>query len=543
MYQSHKIHVVDNSKRIAVENVKIANFVVKLKIHRYLPPKSSFRDETRQYLENLKSFRDGDIDLSGLVDEEHSVIFIRGIAGMGKTVLAKQLMFGWAKDELFQNFKLCIMFECRDLNYFRSTTGAMLERHEILGEYFKKKGFWELRVGECLLVIVDGLDELDDINMNNSIIADLLDINGKFSMSKIIVTGRPHVEHKLEGYNIDMGCLRKVEILGLSENQIQEYIEKFPSCFNTTSLITFPQSFSLKNIPILHVPQFLNTFCCITMLRGGEPISDQGELYCWTIYLLVKQHADKTNSVRKNIPQLFKEFAETILAIGKICHTLLSENKIIIEGSIQWGLGDNVHQHTFINSLFIDVSDDFSEKYQFKHLSLMEFLSALHICCDIQNCNMLLKDSFDKGFIEVASFVCRLLSGLSREGIIRELLKDVIGLECINVKQFLKTVVGLTMECKLDEAIKFGKSIEYITYFLNDIPRDKQFILSITRQLTCDELHQLTATEVDCIADICDFLENVCGCEKDEIRSSFENFTFINCTVQNLHSLTCMQYI
>ena len=144
---------------------------------------------------------------------------------MGKSVLAKQLAYGWANGDIYQNFKMCVMFECRDLNYFKGHEGAKMEKHELLGEFLKSKVNCDLGDGEGVLVIVDGLDELFDITEKDSIIGQLLS-RKIYPMSKVILTGRPHIEFKLNSYH-DVGCLLTVEIQGLTDEQINKYVEKF----------------------------------------------------------------------------------------------------------------------------------------------------------------------------------------------------------------------------------------------------------------------------------------------------------------------------
>ena len=475
------------------------------------------------------------IDISKLIDEKRRVTFIRGIAGMGKSVLAKQLTYGWANGEIYQNFRMCVMFECRDLNYFKDHKGAELKKHEILGEFLKSKVNYDLGDGEGVLFIVDGLDELYDITEKDSIIFDLLNINGNYGMAKVIITGRPHVEDKLIGYN-NMGGLFKVEINGLSEDQIDEYVDKFSSREDHKVDIKNARASSKGYLPIMNVPQFLNTLCCVAILMKGQAVLNNTELYCWTVFLLLKQHADKDGSSRK-APEVFREFSQTLSTLSEICHNLLTKNKIIFEGKIESRLGDIGKDKEFVESLFVDVSDNITDKYQFKHLSLMEFLSALYICNkDMKNLLEIIKDNLEKGFIEVVSFVCRLLSGFSYEGIIKEMLKNVVGLKQeVNEKQLLHDVIELLNVCGLDKRTKLSRSFEIIPFFLNKTFNDKEFIKSVIRKchgygFMSDEV----TTHNMCL--ICSHLES-CGWKEDDIRMAFANVQFHVIDVNEIEEL------
>ena len=532
LYNKHEIHNVDSDRIVLVEK-DICDFAVKLKISRGYRSKGTFRDEAKRYLDNVQDFTGDDIDISKLIDNEHRVTFIRGIAGMGKSVLAKQLTSGWANDHFYQDFDMCVMFECRDLNYFKDHEGAKLEKHEILGEFIKSKVKYDLGDGEKVLVIVDGLDELFDITEKDSIIGQLLS-RKIYPMSKVILTGRPHIEFKLNSYR-NVGGLRTVEIQGLTNEQINEYVEKFSK--REDHVLDINKAKGASNVPIIHVPQFLNTFCCIAILLKGQVISNSTELYCWTVFLLLRQHADKFGASTKRASDIFDEFSHALSTLSKVCYNLLTKNKIIFKGNIKLLLGCIGKDKEFVESLFVDVSDNITEKYQFKHLSLMEFLSALYICK--QGRRLLLKtikDNLEKGFIEVVSFVCRLLSGFSYGGIIKEMLKKVVGLKQeVNEKQLLEDVIELLNKCGLGGDTILKRSFEIITFFLNKNFNDKEFIKSILRR--CDgyrfESDELTT---DNIYLICKHLGS-CGWKEDDIRMAFANVHFVQISVSRTEQL------
>ena len=120
---------------------------MKLKISETRPAAATFRDETRQHFEHLKGMAGKDIDLNELFNHDDRVVLVSGLPGLGKTVLAKQLAFLWANDKIYTQFKLCIMMECRDINYFVANEGAALKRHELFSEFLKTKFEYDLGGG------------------------------------------------------------------------------------------------------------------------------------------------------------------------------------------------------------------------------------------------------------------------------------------------------------------------------------------------------------------------------------------------------------
>ena len=511
---------------------------MKLKICRDYPNDGHFSGEVQRYLENLKHFTSDDIEISELTDNESRVTFIRGVAGMGKSVLAKQLTVWWANGYMYTNFKLCIMFQCRDLNLFQRSKGAKLEKHEVFQEFLKSLCNFELGDGKGILFVVDGLDELYDINTDDSIIEQLLDISStKFKKSKIIITGRPYVEAILSIRRIGMGGLQRVQIQGLNDDQIEEYISKFSSLQDNIKAINKSKDASKTSLSILHVPQFLNTFCCVAILTAGNAIHNEAELYSWTVYLLLLEHADKSGSLNKTVSEIFKEYSEALLALSEVCHNLLTENKIIFEGEVESLVKNIKTGKNFVQSLFIDVSDHRQKKFEFKHLSIMEFFAALFICNN-ENPRKIIKEHLEKRFIEVVSFACRLIAGVSSDGIIKDILTNS---SLPTVESFLNDVNTALKNSFLHNTSQVSISLSFLSFFLNENFKDKEIILSFINKLIYSDT--LDFSDSKNILSICNHLVEVCACNENEIRMAFQGITIEEFRASDWNSLQCIKYL
>ena len=497
-----------------------------------------FTDEMRRYLETLKHCTSDDIEISKLTENDSRVTFIRGVAGMGKSVLAKQLTVLWANGDMYTNFKLCIMIQCRDLNNFQATKGAELKKHKIFEKFLRSICNFDLGDGEGILFVVDGLDELYDINTNNSIIRQLLNLRfSKFIKSKIIITGRPHVEEKLVEHGNEMDGLQTVQIQGLDDKQIDDYISKFSSLQADIKAINKSKDASKRSLPILHVPQFLNTFCCVAILTAGKAIQNEAELYLWTVYLLLLEHADKSGSLNRMVSEIFKEYSEALMTLSKLCHKLLNENKIIFEGDVESLVKDINVGKSFIKSLFVDVSDHRQKKFEFKHLSIMEFFAALFICNN-ENPKKIIKENLDKGFIEVVSFACRLIAGVSSDGIIKDILTTS---SLPTAKSFLNDVIKLLNGSKLDKRTKFSRSIAFLSFFLNKNFKDKKIILSFIKQLRF--YVNSYSRDNSNLLNICNHLVEVCACNENDIRLAFANIRIGMFMIDNLNPLQWVKHL
>ena len=522
--------------------MNVKDFAVELKIGDTERPVETMRGELRRRNERIVGMRGSNVKISDIIDKDKRIVFIRGLPGAGKSVLVKQMTYKWADDELFQQFDLCITFECRELNYFLLNEGKRFEKHNKFVEFVKTKFNFEFGSKSNVVVIADGLEELKDIfdHPDDSIIWQLLDIKMSiYSRAKLVITGRPHVENILFRQNKDTGGIRTVEIDGLSEEQIREYVNIFASSDGKmVDKINRAVDSSKSNLKPIIYPQILNSFCCVASISDELKVHNETELYCWSFYLLLKQHAEKDGSTDKKIPDIFKEYSKDLLALSKICHKLLNKNTIIFEGKIEFGeIGKGKE---FLEGLFVDVSDDFHTKKQFKHLTLMEFLSAVYVCT-IKNPTEIVKDILEKRLYQVLLFNCQLIAGLLYDGIITEMFKNAANLKEVNCENFFHLVLTLVRECvtgKRDES--FRLSIDVIMCLMNKDVINKQLILSIVNQLSFTNVSECSSYK---LIEMMKVLLNDIGCCNGELEKAFENVHFGMFEVTELNSLKFAKFL
>ena len=523
--------------------MNVKDFAVELKIGDTERPVETMRGELRRRNERIEGMRGSTVKISDIIDKNKRIVFIRGLPGAGKSVLVKQMTYKWADGELFQQFDLCITFECRELNYFMQNEGKKFEKHKQFVEFVKTKFNFEFGSKGNVLVIVDALDELRGIfdQTNNSIIWQLLDVKmPKYSRAKLIITGRPHVENVLFRQNKDTGGIRTVEIDGLSKKQIKKYVNIFASSDgDMVEKINKAIYSSKRNLKPIIYPQILNSFCCVASISDELKVHNETELYCWSFYLLLKQHAEKDGSTDKKIPDIFKEYSKDLLALGKICHELLNKNTIIFEGEIEFsevGKGKE-----FLEGLFVDVSDDFHTKKQFKHLTLMEFLSAVYVCT-IENPTEIIKDILEKRLDQVLLFNCQLIAGLMFDGIIKEMFKNAANLKEVKCEKFFHLVLTLVRECVTDdEDESFNLSIDVIMCIMNKDVINKQFILSIVNQLSLTNVSYYSSS--DKLIEMMKGLLDDFRCCDGELKEAFKNVHFGRFNVNEVNCLKFAKFL
>ena len=549
-YQKHEIHKVNCNGKIVLEEVDVEVFAMKLTMSdiRELAVET-FRGDTERFLEQLEGMRGFEINMSDLLYSVNRIIWICGLPGGDKSVLVKQLVYKWANGELFKEFKVCITFECRELNYFVQNEGKKFEKHELLHEFIKTIFNFDIQNGEDTIIMIDGYDEILDFKETDSIISQILDFNKtKYPHAKIIITGRPHVENMLlkHGGN-NMGGVNKIEIRGLSDEQIEKFINKFAS-YNDDIIakINMAKDSSKTDRKLLYFPQMLQSFCCVVMLSEFKGFKNAAELYCWSFLLLLRQHAEKDGSSEKKIPQIFSEYSKDLLKLSKICHEMLNKNTIIFEGNIDFGGKGN----EFLEGLFVDVSNDFKTRKEFKHVTLMEFFSAVYVCT-IENPTEIIKDILKNKLYQVLLFNCELKSGLMYEGIIKEMFTNAAKLKETNCKQFFENVLKLVRECVEDDYLdeSFNLSVDVIMCLMSNNVIDKHFVLSSINQLSFKNVRSriiISGGSISSNPNLIKMMESLIRnfeCDDFELKKAFENVRFEYFMVNELNEFRYAKYL
>ena len=535
-----------------MKEVNVNEFAVKLKISETRPAAATFTDETRQYFEHLQGMTGKDIEFSDLVNHDDRVILVLGIAGIGKSVFMKQLAFLWANNKIYTQFKLCIVAECRDINYFVLNEGKKLEKRQIFSEFLRTKFEYDLKDGVSTLFILDGVDELSDIRADDSVIWQLLDIrHTKYPKAKIILTCRPHVEGKLERQDKDIGGLQRFEIQGLDNVQIKDYVNKFTSSREDIESINKVIDASKEYLKIIAIPEFLNSVCCVTLLSGGQILKSAAELYVWVLYLLLKEHVEKEGPSQKLFCEIFGEYSSDLQALSEICYDLLNENRIIFEGNVQSRLLKTGKGSEFLTGLFVDVSDNRTKRYQFKHLTLMEFLSAVHIC-RMKNRIEIIANNLKNEFYQVVIFSCQLMGGCKYDGIIQDMFGNDEELKAINVQEFLPSVLELVGQCISSILIEYEQeqqrkqlfqlSIDIIMCFVNKDVTNKKFIISTIKRLPC-EMDRLDTGSMRKVSEICEHLIDEFKCTEKDLKETFESVLVEGVWIDDVKSLMCVKYL
>ena len=353
-------------------------------------------------------------------------------AGIGKTTLAHEICLKWARDGyLSEDFDAVALIPLRCVQQ-RSLKEVMIE-------FVRKEVFEQMDsiAGNRCLIILEGLDEMAADHRNNDpFFIRLIKDCTVLEEATIMITSRPHACNKL---NAD----RQVEVVGFGPDEVKHFVKNsFPDDESSVreflkQLNDYPNIKSMCYVP-LNLVMISKIFKC----KEKQLPSTLTELYQLFLVMTLKRHIEKKQniysgdlaasyeSLTKLLPGIPLNAIKVVFLLcrlsfcgffdwsadlegdlnddekrwkdPKIIFTSEDLNKCGIEVTGEYdGLG-------LLNAVHIqDVPTDFST-YNFSHLTIQEFLSALYICLLPQEKQLnLIKEHF-YDFTNVFMFLCGL---------------------------------------------------------------------------------------------------------------------------------------
>lgn len=321
----------------------------------------------------------------------HQVILIEGNAGSGKTTVANKLCKDWAEHFSLQEFSHFILLKLRDPRIAKSNN-----LNEIISLQLGRPALDVVENiiachGAGFAVWLEGWDELIDSQKYDSVFSDL--ISGiLLPEATIVVTTRPSATGSLEdGY-----ITRRIEILGFTEEQMNEYIDLSFSCNNENVQTIESEDFKteLKRVPNLLSLAYIPLSLCI-LVHVFKSCQHQlpntlTEVYLSFLLITLQRHKEKTTGNKKrpirSLKQLPPDLHNTLIALQKLAyHSLLKEQLTFSEDDIADAIFDSqdvpwnfdgmglfeIHQ--------LDLLTGISRSFNFLHKTIQELLAALHL--------------------------------------------------------------------------------------------------------------------------------------------------------------------
>ncbi|XP_035856967.1 NLR family CARD domain-containing protein 3-like [Sander lucioperca] len=331
-------------------------------------------------------------------DEPIRTVMTKGVAGIGKTVLTQKFTLDWAEGKANQDIQFTFPFTFRELNVLKERKYSLVELVDHFFSETKEAGicwFEEFQV----VFIFDGLDEcrlpldfhnteiLTDVTESTSVGVLLTNlIRGKLLPSaRLWITTRPAAANQIPAECVDM----VTEIRGFTDPQKEEYFRKrFTDEDQASQIYSY-----IRKSRSLHIMCHIPVFCWITarVLRkvlktrgGGELPKTLTEMY---IHFLVVQSKLKNVKYhgKSEIDQHWSpETRKMIESLGKLAFEQLQKGNLIFYESDLTECGIDIREASVYSGVFTQIFKEESGLYQdkvfcFVHLSVQEFLAALHV--------------------------------------------------------------------------------------------------------------------------------------------------------------------
>ncbi|KAM9779663.1 LOW QUALITY PROTEIN: NLR family CARD domain-containing protein 3-like [Neosynchiropus ocellatus] len=323
-------------------------------------------------------------------------LLTKGVAGIGKTLLTQKLTLDWAEDKAHQNFQLVFPFTFRELNLLREKKLSLVELVHLFFPEAKDSGLSSFE-GVQVLFILDGLDEcrlpLDfssrvltaatestsvDVLLTNLIRGKLLPSAGLW------ITTRPAAANQIPPECVDM----VTEVRGFTDLQKEEYFRKRFREEEQTTIISHVRS-SRSLYIMCHIP----IFCWITdavledMLKSresGELPKTLTEMYIHFLVVQAKVKKLKYHGGAGTDTVWDPESRKMIESLGKLAFEQLQRGNLIFYESDLTECGMDITAAALYSGVFTQIFREERGLYQdkvfcFIHLSLQEFLAALHV--------------------------------------------------------------------------------------------------------------------------------------------------------------------
>ncbi|KAK3510650.1 hypothetical protein QTP70_011910 [Hemibagrus guttatus] len=351
-------------------------------------------------------------------NEENKVVLTKGIAGIGKTVSVQKFILDWAEGEANQSIDCVFLLPFREINLIKDEEYSL---HELLQEFhpeLERLSDTNLYKNLKLAFIFDGLDEnrlpLDfrDCMVRseqkkasvNALIKNL--IEGNLLPSALVwITSRPAAANQIPSQHVSLFT----EVRGFTDKQKEEYFKKRITDVNLASKIISQIKKSRSLYIMCHIP----IFCWITatvlqemlVQNGGEEIpTTLTEMYIH--FLLVQMNIKNQkydDKEERDLKKLLEMNREMILKLAKLAFKQLEKGKIMFyeDDLIECGIEVSVDsEYTGMCAEIFKKESVLHEKkvYCFIHLSIQEFLAALHVFDSYLNKNMNELQLFFKDF-------------------------------------------------------------------------------------------------------------------------------------------------
>uniref|UniRef100_A0A3Q3ND68 NACHT domain-containing protein n=1 Tax=Mastacembelus armatus TaxID=205130 RepID=A0A3Q3ND68_9TELE len=323
-------------------------------------------------------------------------VMIKGVAGIGKTFLTQKFTLDWAEDKANQDIQFTFPFTFRELNVLKEKKFSLVE---LVHHFFTEtKGICRFQDFQVVFIF-DGLDEcrlpldfhntriLTDATESTSVDVLLTNlIRGKLLPSaRLWITTRPAAANYIPPDCVDM----VTEVRGFTDPQKEQYFRKrFADKDQASTIISH-----IKASRSLHIMCHIPVFCWITATvledlletrEGGQLPKTLTEMYIYFLVVQTKVKNIKYDGRAESDPHWSPENRKMVESLGKLAFEQLQKGNVIFYESDLTECGIDLRAASVYSGVFTQIFKEERGLYQdqvfcFVHLSVQEFLAALHV--------------------------------------------------------------------------------------------------------------------------------------------------------------------
>ncbi len=348
---------------------------------------------------------------------EKKIVLTKGVAGIGKTVSVHKFILDWAEGEANQDIDCVFLLPFREINAIKDREFNL---HEFLRKFYAElKNLEKSKLyKKCKLAFIfDGLDEsrlplhfksetLNDVEERSSV--DVLFtslVKGQLLPSALVwVTSRPAAANQIPPRYVGLFT----EVRGFTDTQKEQYFRKRITDKTLAERIISHIKTSRSLYIMCHIP----VFCWITAtVLQDILIQNSEESICTTLtemyihFLLIQMNMKSQKYDDQDEREYTKNLdsnREMILKLAKLAFEQLKKENIVFYEKDLKACGIDVSKDTEFTGMIAEIfkKETILHKkkvFCFVHLSVQEFLAAVHVFLCYLNKNMQeLQFFFDK---------------------------------------------------------------------------------------------------------------------------------------------------
>ncbi|KAL0146643.1 hypothetical protein M9458_057983 [Cirrhinus mrigala] len=331
---------------------------------------------------------------------EKKIVLTKGVAGIGKTVSVHKFILDWAEGRTNQDIHCVFLLPFRQINCIKD---QQFNLHKFLQKFcpilkdLEKSKLYE----ECKLAFIfDGLDEsqlplefeknkiVDEVEERSSV--DVLFTNlveGNLLPSALVwVTSRPAAANQIPPEYVGLFT----EVRGFTDQQKEQYFRKRITDERLADRIISHTKTNRSLYIMCHIP----VFCWITatvlqdlLIKNSEDniSTTLTEMYIHFLLIQMKMKNQKyERKAKRPRTELLDSNREMILKLAKLAFEQLKMENIVFYEKDLKACGIDVSKDTEFTGMIAEIFKmehglHETKVFCFVHLSVQEFLAALHV--------------------------------------------------------------------------------------------------------------------------------------------------------------------